>query len=478
MSSEREKVQGHLNIEWDCPQCGTVNTLEAPYAQSVACSGCDAVTDVHPANEQLDEAFSVLRAVRPEIDSMIAGLQRSHENPATGVVDDEDVAHELSELQTLHERIERVLSATAPPDSEPVQMEEKQSPAGTTYYQATMPYPDSEPALPPEGMHKRLYMDIVYAFQERAYEFLPEDGEGGFVAAVHRMADEIERLRSGSEHAEEAAADPMDVPSRPDPPQLRDALQRDLNRLWAAAGGPVRRRHEYTRLSLALSELTDKKVCSGCGAEGPHAGWIMYPCGEWACSEDCWREAHPEAPISEALRLSAPAVPDAVRRLPEHMEKVRDAHPHTDAWILGATTMIRVVTGTLAQHVEQWRVPEGWKLVPVEPTEEMCAAGEKAARWSEETGHSDGFVAAAVYTSMLAAAPQPTETQHENQGRVPDEMLNVELPVRVQVGDNMLIAEGVQLRTLLLALARRGMPGLMDEIERTIRNEHSDARLR
>jgi hypothetical protein len=57
--------------------------------------------------------------------------------------------------------------------------------------------------------------------------------------------------------------------------------------------------------------------------------------------------------------------------------------------------------------------PEGYKLVPVEPTQEMC----DAARWSEygeETSSqyevSDDFIKS-VWDSLLAAAPNPPEAK-------------------------------------------------------------------
>lgn len=55
-----------------------------------------------------------LRDVRPEIDSLIAGLYRSHVNPFDGIVHDENVAHELSQLTELHERIIRLIAPSGP----------------------------------------------------------------------------------------------------------------------------------------------------------------------------------------------------------------------------------------------------------------------------------------------------------------------------------------------------------------------------
>src|SRR5690606_38516107 len=51
-------------------------------------------------------------------------------------------------------------------------------------------------------------------------------------------------------------------------------------------------------------------------------------------------------------------------------------------------------------------VPEGWRLVPVEPTEEMVQAGHTALmEWDARTGDDLGIEN--VYGAMLAAAPTP-----------------------------------------------------------------------
>lgn len=50
-------------------------------------------------------------------------------------------------------------------------------------------------------------------------------------------------------------------------------------------------------------------------------------------------------------------------------------------------------------------VPPGWKLVPIEPTQEMLLAGEE----SYTPTHTGTPIAtpSEVYTAMLSAAPQP-----------------------------------------------------------------------
>ena len=51
-------------------------------------------------------------------------------------------------------------------------------------------------------------------------------------------------------------------------------------------------------------------------------------------------------------------------------------------------------------------VPEGWRLVPVEPTGEMQVSGAKAIRFNT-TGINKLWTGGRVYDAMLAAAPQP-----------------------------------------------------------------------
>lgn len=60
-------------------------------------------------------------------------------------------------------------------------------------------------------------------------------------------------------------------------------------------------------------------------------------------------------------------------------------------------------TRAAARATPQQAMPEGWKLVPVEPTESMRLAPAK-----DRPGFSRN-VAAEIYRSMLAAAPQPSQ---------------------------------------------------------------------
>ena len=60
---------------------------------------------------------------------------------------------------------------------------------------------------------------------------------------------------------------------------------------------------------------------------------------------------------------------------------------------------------TVAEPVKVPSVPDGWKLVPVEPTREMVLAGKRTIKGADTT--FEGILAAAAYSSMLAAAPTP-----------------------------------------------------------------------
>lgn len=55
-------------------------------------------------------------------------------------------------------------------------------------------------------------------------------------------------------------------------------------------------------------------------------------------------------------------------------------------------------------EVEKMQVPEGWQLVPVEPTDDMLMEGRNANVGPRSTVHNY------LYTAMLAAAPKHAET--------------------------------------------------------------------
>ncbi|MFG5778247.1 hypothetical protein ACFIQF_14355 [Comamonas sp. J-3] len=66
-----------------------------------------------------------------------------------------------------------------------------------------------------------------------------------------------------------------------------------------------------------------------------------------------------------------------------------------------------VLAERLAQLSQAQAVPDGWKLVPVEPTEEMLQAGRDTPLSGLEEDAPDDYKA--VFKSMLSAAPPPPE---------------------------------------------------------------------
>lgn len=83
---------------------------------------------------------------------------------------------------------------------------------------------------------------------------------------------------------------------------------------------------------------------------------------------------------------------------------------------------LNFVTGKDREHLLAWGrdvwqasrraqvVPQGWKLVPVEPTMEMVEAGDKSHKASSWL-IGGANAAPATYTAMLASAPQPPAEQ-------------------------------------------------------------------
>lgn len=64
-------------------------------------------------------------------------------------------------------------------------------------------------------------------------------------------------------------------------------------------------------------------------------------------------------------------------------------------------------------------VPEGWKLVPVEPTAEMQAAGATAIRF-ETTPINKLFTGNAVYRAAISAAPTPPASEQQRAVVMPE----------------------------------------------------------
>lgn len=92
-------------------------------------------------------------------------------------------------------------------------------------------------------------------------------------------------------------------------------------------------------------------------------------------------------------------------------ELLRDLHeyigtsiPRTVSDHYRGCDLLERIDAAMAGSLPSTFAPEGWKLVPAVPTEEMCEAGANAplkVRQSEKCWIGD------IYASMLAAAPKP-----------------------------------------------------------------------
>lgn len=67
-----------------------------------------------------------------------------------------------------------------------------------------------------------------------------------------------------------------------------------------------------------------------------------------------------------------------------------------------AQDVLQAVDALSAPPVAALRLPDGWKLVPVEPSWEMVSAAIKS-------HEGDAFLPVSLYKSMLAAAPSPSD---------------------------------------------------------------------
>lgn len=122
----------------------------------------------------------------------------------------------------------------------------------------------------------------------------------------------------------------------------------------------------------------------------------------------------------------APSVPsldmDAIERqndeLKEEVGKLRDAlvliadqyEPKCDLLIPSIARSALCATGSYGQTKAQPApsVPEGWKLVPIEPTEKMINEGTRASTLPGPH-YIDSACAKQCWVNMIAAAPKPEE---------------------------------------------------------------------
>ena len=97
---------------------------------------------------------------------------------------------------------------------------------------------------------------------------------------------------------------------------------------------------------------------------------------------------------------------EALRRI-EGLDSHIDATPRGDRKVIGGE-FAQIARAALSGSGSGWRVPDGWKLVPVEPTGAMVLAGYNALmEWDARTGEDYGI--GEVWRAMIDAshaAPQ------------------------------------------------------------------------
>lgn len=84
--------------------------------------------------------------------------------------------------------------------------------------------------------------------------------------------------------------------------------------------------------------------------------------------------------------------------------------PGTDGFTMACFKADAVPLGTKLYLRAPQAVPEGWKLVPIEPTDEMEQRGGEATHgieWSDAPDDAPYELAIGIYRTMIAAAPSP-----------------------------------------------------------------------
>ncbi len=134
---------------------------------------------------------------------------------------------------------------------------------------------------------------------------------------------------------------------------------------------------------------------------------------------------HHRAIINSAVEmLSRPPTPPAASAVPDELIPVPDEFLDADQnekglFELSEDCMCRLAVA-LAQQSKgrvippaEIRVPDGWKLVPAEPTDEMIAAAMDCDDVSFDKDDDSLFYVHhnSIYTAMLAAAPSPIASE-------------------------------------------------------------------
>lgn len=157
-------------------------------------------------------------------------------------------------------------------------------------------------------------------------------------------------------------------------------------------------------------------ACSVCNGSGAHS--VLDECS--ACEGSGWTGNKPQWPVAESdLEADTFSVshPPASQGAPEHIEVARrivdkivaNKKTYRDLYLLAGedTKALEVILRAYA-GASQGAVPEGWKLVPIKPTQEMCVAGAKEIGAAQEGVSGETcWEALRCWHGMLADAPPP-----------------------------------------------------------------------
>ncbi|EGT4354708.1 hypothetical protein [Cronobacter sakazakii] len=181
---------------------------------------------------------------------------------------------------------------------------------------------------------------------------------------------------------------------------------------------------------LALRKEREKAepvVCQKCGNTGLADSGGVQPWGEPILIEcDCTAPPAPSiaddslpydpqiAEYEQMMEAELKAAASTAYKVKSELSQMAEKLVR-DTTALAAT--LSAETETTAQQFESLAgkavVPEGWKLVPIEPTDAMCDIGHigvdvlTGVTDDNEYYSIDGPYAAKVYRAMIAAAPEP-----------------------------------------------------------------------
>ncbi|EPR8181604.1 hypothetical protein [Enterobacter hormaechei] len=145
--------------------------------------------------------------------------------------------------------------------------------------------------------------------------------------------------------------------------------------------------------------------------EAEHAGFIVKhkvtgKFGSWLHSKADWFWSDEYEVLSAYTAPPAPvSVPDVVSWEDVPEEITEDDIALASAWAHGFNQCRAAMLRGAEPVTTDYKLPEGWVAVPIEPTSEMQSAAAGAIRF-DTTPINKLWTGNAVYKAMIAAAPQ------------------------------------------------------------------------